>query len=209
MRLRTTGSRNLRGRTGGGPDVLWVSVTAVGFLVLTALVAAMARSATARWERQKRASRAPRPEAVPTPTRHGGTTARLSGAVGRAAVSISGRTGASRRAVTAGLMTAGQQVQSRVRPWPQRFGAVASVVQHHRIRKAGSTRADVLAPSVDAGQVNRVDHATPTRSTRSRQDGEAILRRTRRRALRFVHRHNRRQDPLVLRSDIDGGPTSR
>ncbi|MGY1750239.1 hypothetical protein [Modestobacter sp. SYSU DS0511] len=40
--------------------VLWLAVTLVGFLVLTALVIAMGTQSTARWEAEKRAASAPR-----------------------------------------------------------------------------------------------------------------------------------------------------
>ena len=72
--LRTTGSRNIRGRTGGGPVVLWLTLTVVGSLVATALAIALARSSTARWEQEKRAARAARRASVAvsmTATRRG------------------------------------------------------------------------------------------------------------------------------------------
>ena len=60
----TTGSRNTCGRTGGEPVVLWLTVTAVAFLVATALVIALARGSTARWEREKRAASASLPASI-------------------------------------------------------------------------------------------------------------------------------------------------
>jgi hypothetical protein len=47
----------------GASVMVWLFVTAVGFLAVTALVMGLARSSTAEWEREKRLSRAPKRDA--------------------------------------------------------------------------------------------------------------------------------------------------
>jgi hypothetical protein len=45
----------------------WPALIVVGFFLMTALVIALARSSTARWERDRRAARAPWPDGVAPP----------------------------------------------------------------------------------------------------------------------------------------------
>ena len=49
---------------GGEPVVMLLTVTAVAFLVATALVIALARGSTARWERENRAASASMPASM-------------------------------------------------------------------------------------------------------------------------------------------------
>lgn len=83
----------------------WAIVSLIGFVLVTSLVIAMARSSTARWEREKRAPRAPLPPPVaPREPADGpavswsGARARAAGVVVRARAAIRVPTGHGRRA---------------------------------------------------------------------------------------------------------------
>lgn len=160
--LRTTGSRNIRGCIGGGPVVMGLTLTVVGFLVATVLVTVLARSSTARWERARRAARK----------------------------------------------------QVRARPSPKLRGILRST------SRGGGTKGRVPDPPVDDEGTDGAVPLVPERPRgaqavgRDTADGVAsrsYFRRTprfpRRRALRFLHRHDRSQVPRVPHPDSDESPT--
>lgn len=121
----------------------WPTVSAVGFVLVTALVIVLARRSTARWEREKRSDR-PRPA---TPV----GISRL--AAGRAAWSARARAGASHVALRG---RAGDR-EARVRPVPDGVaptGAAAGTRGARRVRRVRRVRrriADRLAHRHDDG----------------------------------------------------------
>jgi hypothetical protein len=158
----------------------WVVVTAVGFLVLTALVIALARSSTARWEREKRMARVPRhpapPPSLPERAAHG-----VRGAVVRwtvTAVHLRTPLPAPLNAVAGLLVTTTRQAVARVRPGPEHDQPLA-----------------VEAPAEPTGPVDDV----PPRGAHSRRG----------RALRLLHRQDPGDDAPVAPAGGDGSPTAR
>jgi hypothetical protein len=155
----------------------WLMLTAVAFLALTGLVIALARSSTARWERQKRAVRAPRaapPPSLPERAAHG-----FRGAVVRwtvTAVHLRTPLPAPLNAVAGLLVTTTRQAVARVRRAPGRDGQPA-------------------APEVAAQPAPPVD-GVPPRAARLR----------RRRALRLLLRHDSGEDAPVARAGGDDSP---
>lgn len=205
MQLRTTGSRNIRSRIGGGPDVWWPVVAVVGFLCTTAVVIALARSSTARWEREKRAARAARREAVAPPT-PAGVAARLRGTLVRGTAAArhgAASVGRPLKAVPGVLESTRQQVLSQRRPFRHPAAALRSVVGGARGRHAKPTEIEEPELPVDDGGAGGTDLPVPEPQPRGSR------RHARRRALPFVHRHDRRQDPRPLHSDVDEGPSPR
>ncbi len=98
--------------------MVWLISSAVGFIVVTAVVIALARSSTARWEREKRALRAPRGEAGNPAARPAGIAVRLPDPVVRTATAAL-RLGAPlgrRLEGVAGVLASRKQLLSRVRP---------------------------------------------------------------------------------------------
>jgi hypothetical protein len=158
----------------------WVMLTAVGFLVLTALVIALARSSTARWEREKRRARVPRrpapPPTLPERAAHG-----VRGAVVRwtvTAVHLRTPLPAPLNAVAGLLVTTTRQAVARVRPGPE----------HDR----------PLAAEVPAEPTGPVDGVPPL-GVQSRRG----------RALRLLHRHDPGDGAPVAPAGGDGSPTAR
>ncbi|SNR24160.1 hypothetical protein [Blastococcus mobilis] len=219
--LRTTESRNMRGRI-GGVVVSSLTLTAVGFVAVTALVIALARTSTARWEREKRLARAPRRPATPPRTPLAGMAARLSGVMARRVVAVL-RNPASLRAPLRGaagaLATAPKQVASHVPSAPRWWGNARSLVGE-RVRRAtratgrtasspvgddGAETPDPLAPerSPGARAVRRAGMATAAGPRFFRR----IPRHPRRPALGFLHRHHRTGNERVLHGDSEEGPT--
>jgi hypothetical protein len=189
-------------RTGGWTVVWWLTVTAVAFVVATAVVMALARSSTARWEREKRAARAPRREAVAPPTPSAGTGARVRGVLSGTAAAVrriaeSGRGAV--RAVIGVLVTARKGRLSSVRPSSQGFGTLRKVV--HRARNRSSRWLGTRAPIwlVGRGQADMVDPEPelPRTAQPVRRRGVRLPRRG---ALHLLHRHGRDQTPGVLQT---------
>src|SRR5688572_28863557 len=105
----------------GWPAVLTLTLIVTGFVVATALVIVLARTSTARWEKEKRPARAPRRPTVAGHAPFAATAARLPVAVARWVAAM--RSPASRRAplkvVAETLATAEKEVASRVGPFPR------------------------------------------------------------------------------------------
>ena len=214
--LVTTGSRNTRGRTGGGSVVLWLTVTVVGFLMATALVIALARGSTVRWERAKRAARAPLREAAAPPAPPTRAGAQLRGAVvrtGAAVLRIAAPGGRPMRAVIGVVGRARKQVLSRVRPLPQALVAVRSVV--HGVRRCSTRWTQTGAPDlpvdervVGEGGADAVLGPEPELTPAAPPVPQRSERLYRRRALRLIHRHDRGSDPRVLHQDNQESSTA-
>jgi hypothetical protein len=159
----------------------WVMLTAVGFLVLTALVIALARSSTARWEREKRVARVPRHPAPPPPSLPERAAQGVRGAVVRwtvTAVHLRTPLPAPLNAVAGLLVTTTRQAVARVRPGPEDDQPPAAE-----------------EPSQPTGPVDGV----PSRGAHSRRG----------RALRLLHRHDPGDGAPVARAGGDGNPTAR
>jgi hypothetical protein len=200
--LRTTGSRNSGGGVRGWADMWWLTVDAVGFLIMTALAIALARRSTARWENEKRAARATRRSDVTPRTPPGGPTAGLRSALVRTAAAASRVTapiGRPVRAATGVLVTARTQVSSRIAPAARRFGGLRPAVRGRRKEKAGRRKEKAGSLRAHGGG------AEPGVAPR------AVLPTPRlpiRRTLRFVPRHARRRDRRARSSDADQSPTA-
>src|SRR4051794_31088924 len=219
--LRTTESRNFRGRI-GGVVVVSLTLAAVGFVAGIALVIALARASTARWEREKRLARAPRRRAADPRPRLAAFAARLSRAMARRAVAAV-RHPASLRAplrdAADALATAPRQVASHASSVPRWWGNARSLVGEG-LRKVTRGTSRATSPARDDG-ADAPDPLTPRRSPgaravrRARKAGTAgprffrrIPRRPRRPALGFLHRHHRIESQRVLHGDSDEGPAA-
>src|SRR5688572_22168109 len=138
MLLRTTETRNFRGRTGGGPAVVALTLIALAFVVVTALVITMARRSTARWERAGRSARAPRREVIAPGAALAGDAARP-GTVRRRIVAAMGRTTSMRgllRGLAEILGAFPSVVASRVRPFLRPFAILRSSLRDGALGKA-------------------------------------------------------------------------
>ena len=161
--------------------MFWLSVTAVGFLLVTALVIWLARTSTARWEREKRAARAPRHDAGAEPA-PAGAAARLrralewaTGAVPRITGSTSGRV----RQV-AGVLTTPKRLLTHVPAVRPVLRPLTSAVRGAGIRRWTRTTTGVPDLPVETGEgggEGRVQQR-PAR---------------RRRPFRFPHRSHRKR----------------
>jgi hypothetical protein len=211
MSPRASGCRDPCGGTGGAAGMWTLTWTVLAFLVVVAGVIALARSTTARWERDKRAARAPRPEVVaPPPSR------------GAAVWPWRTRTGAPARGP---LEAVGQSLAST----PQRVARGVHDAQRlwHALRRGGAglrhpTGREALVrwvqaedPSVDDAEVFEAAVNAPRprrRAHRARRGlrthtsgpgaGRAIPRLAQQLAQRVVHRHGGH------RSDEHSGPAA-
>jgi hypothetical protein len=221
--LRTTGSRNTRGRIGGGLAVLSLTLIALAFVMTTALVMALARASTARWEREKRSARAPRRPAVAPRTPRTASALRFPVMIVRRAVAgLRGPASlrAPLKAVVDTVATTPKQVVSHVRPLPQLVGNVQSLIGQG-LRKAGWRKSRTAAALADD---DGTDVPVPLVRKRSpgareiRRDAMArvpgrrffrrIPRRPHRRTFGFLQRHDRTASPRILHRDGDDGPVA-
>lgn len=194
-----------------GAEVLELLAIVAGFLLLSGCVMAVARSSTARWERERRAARVPRRRAVPPPTPASGRGARLREAVASTAA-------AGRRAAAAGrapLEAVGRILRRPPRHSPRRPGTAPRTRGARRFGGLRRRTPDAWQPGT-RGQDPPVDGTEscdaapgvlePTREARPatgelREGGtdlgarRAIPRLTRRLATRLVHRHGRNDGP--------------
>lgn len=193
-----------------GPVVLLLTVTAVGFLVATAVVMALARSSTARWEREKRAARAPRREVVAPPMPPARTGVRLRGVPVRTAAAVRRIAASGRRpvrAVTGVLVAAGKGGLVSVRPSPRAFGTLRKVVHRARNRSTRWLRTHAPNRVVEEGGSGMVhpEPGPPQTAQPVRRRAERIPRRG---ARRLIHRHDRDQTPGVLQTDSERNQTA-
>ena len=202
--------------------MLSLTLITIGFLLATAVVMALARASTARWERDKRAAVAVRADgsARRTPadgSAPGGPLARIR--AGLAAL----RDGVARRlpvAVLGRLVPTGvRRRTSRLRRRMLRL--LPSALSGGRLRRGRRTESRSPGPPVE-GDGDGVDTTRapgpPRAATGVRADGVAttaglrLLRRAvprgRRRALAFLHRHGKGRDRHLPQDDRDGSPTA-
>jgi hypothetical protein len=190
--LRTTGSRNIRGRIGGWAAVVSLTLTAVGFLVMTVVVIALARSSTSRWEKARRAARAPRRKVVaPRRARATGASRRPGAALRKAVVTIRRPAPPVPRpeAGTGGPGTAPEAAAADAGPFLRRLGTLPSSLSARTFRSTKGRRSRRRPPGVASG---------PAPSARIP-----------RLARRSPHRRDPTEDPQVVRADVDDSPTAR
>jgi hypothetical protein len=179
--------------------MLWVSGTAVAFVVLMLGVSLLARSSTARWERDERARRARRRRAVAPRAAPPGAAVRLRQAVVRAAGPGVRAARVPLTALAPILTTARAQVLAR-----RRF--VPHVRQAHRSAERGG--------GASAGGVNGVATRDPepgrgpqegrpgSRAARVRHGfGQGLRHPARRLPSRLMHRHALRRSPTGAEKD--------
>ena len=207
----------------GVSAVVSLALVVVGFLLATAVVIALARASTARWERDKRAAVA---------IRAGGSTRWSppsgSGPAGLIATTRSGlaavRGRASRFTPVAVLARVlperARRPASAVRPIRRLVRVLRPSLDGGRSRLGRWTRSRAPAVPVDGdtGEPALAPERTPA-ATDVRADGVAgaagrrLLRRTvprgRRRALAFLHRHEGGRAPHVPQEDRDESPSAR
>jgi hypothetical protein len=174
--------------------MLWPTVSAVGFLLMTALVIALARSRTARWEREKRAARAPRDRRAAPPRTPARSAARLRAELERTAAAVG------RAAV-------------RTRAMPQAVGRMPAVAR----KLAASRMSTAHRPAVRVAGTGK-EGAPNTRTAPGRRRlrrgvarhglGRATGRLPRRLAARFVNRHDGAPAPQERQAGADGSTTA-
>jgi hypothetical protein len=202
--------------------VVTPTLIAVGFLVATAGVMALARGSTARWERDKRASVAARAEGSVRRTSPAGSAFRRPGALTRRGAAAL-RSQASRlppvRVVAGLLPKAAKQGSSRVRPIRRLVGDLRSWLSGGKVRGERWTKLRSAAGPVDGDAADTALAKEPTPvATGSRGDAVAraarrkvwqrTVRRAPRRALAFLHRHEDSRDARIPHEDSDQSPTA-
>jgi hypothetical protein len=204
--------------------MLWVTVSILGFFLMTALVIAVARSGTARWERENRATNAPRPDEAGARARRARGGARLraeltrrGATVGCAVVRIRPTPQAAIRMLAVGRVRARGLVLAVGRTGISR----RSAARHPGTREAGAREAGArVRPAVREGADGAAPPApaAPDRRARARRGLRRGARRPdlapgpgrlpRRLAVRFLHRRDRQPDPQEPRVAADGGTTT-
>jgi hypothetical protein len=200
-----------------------LTLIAVGFLVATALLIALARTSTARWEQDKRASAAVRAGvSARRTTSSAGSAFRTPRAMARRGVAALRRQ-TSRfppwKVLARLLPTAMKQVRSRVRPIRRLVGVLRSPLFGGKFRGGRWTKSRSPAQRVDGdgGEMalgpNPSGAATGIRSNGVARTGDPKLLRStvpraRRRALAFLHRHEEPQDARIPHEDRDESPTA-
>lgn len=225
MSPRASGCRGLSGGTGGAAGMWSLSSIVVAFLLVSAAVIALARSSTARWERERAAARGRGREAVAPPAPHTGAAARLHRALGGAAPTARRPAAGPIRVLLRALspaLAASRHVARGVRTVPQRWDAVWHAGGSHRHPTEGEVVPRPMRaedPSADHGEMSgAVAHAPEpprtARLTRRRlragiahhDPSSATLRLTHQLAAWVVHRRDKRRPPPL--SDEHSGPAS-
>ena len=159
--LRTTGSRtSLRLHPGGEGAMASLTLIAVGFLVALAVVIALARGSTARWERAKRASVARRVDVPPRAASDGSAVLPRSPVVRRGLAVLSGRASRLARII-------------RQRPWGHRqirrlgaFSPFGNELRTTRWRKGRPSAAESRGDGCAADAIPEPRRAPPARAPR-------------------------------------------
>jgi hypothetical protein len=152
--------------------MLTLTLIAVGFLVAVALVIALARGSTARWERVKRASVAVRADVPARPTSSAGSAVRVRSSMLRRGVAVLlGEAARLPRAIWRGM--------GRPRPI-RRLGALRSSLFGPKLRTARWRKSRSPDLPVQGDGAGKPHARRPLRATAARAP---------RRALAFVHRH--------------------
>jgi hypothetical protein len=201
-----------------------LTLIGVGLLVATAVVIALARGSTARWERDKRAPVAVRADLSARRTSSAGSASSIPGTKTRRGIAAL-RSQASRFPpvkILAQLLPKGmkQGTSSRVRPIRRLVGVLRSSLFGGKLRGRRWTTSRSPALPVDGDGADVALDPEPSRAaTDSRSDGVAsaarrkLLRRTvpraRRRALVFLHRHEDPEDARIRHEDSDESSPAR
>ena len=198
--------------------MLTLTLIVIGFLAATALVIVLARSSTARWEREKRAPVAPRYDHVragPGPSAGAARRAREAvrtmvtvvrdhGTVPVAVRAVAGRLVTTVREVGSRVRSSGVRPTSLLRGWLRRVRAV-------RGGPAGPLPVDT-AEGTSGAPVPRLPLPRRSGGRRAGAAGRRSFRRTSRRPHRrlreFFHRHDAVEDPQVRPVDSDQGPAA-
>ena len=195
-----------------------VTLIVVGFLLVTALVMAVARGSTARWERDKRAAVAARAEDAarrPAPT---GPALRMPGGVSRAVAALRRGVSRFRPGKALGLLRpeGGEEGTARGGPIRRRVGALRWSLSGRRLRSARWTTSRAPAARIDGEPAETAAAPDPSRAVAgARNDGVdtgTLLRRAvpraRRRAPAFLHRDTEPKDERIPRDDRNESPTA-
>jgi hypothetical protein len=169
-----------------------LTLTAVGFFVMTVVVIALARTSTSRWEKARRAARAPRPKVVARRRTRATGASRRPGAVLRKAVATIRRPAplvARLEGGAGGLGTAPEAAAARARPFLRRLGTLRSSLSARTFRPTKRRRSRRRPPVVPSD---------PAPSARI----PGLARRS-------PHRRDPTEDPQVVRADVDDSPTAR
>lgn len=205
-----------------------LTLIAVGFLVATALVIALARASTARWEQDKRALAAVRADISARRTSSASSAFRIPRELTTRGVAAL-RNQTSRfppwKVLAQLLPTDTKRATSRVRPLRRLVGVLRPLSGgKFRGGRWTKSRSPVLPVEGD-GDLGGAEGEMPLgpkpsgAATDIRSNGFArtadpkLLRsavpRARRRALAFLHRHEEPEDARIRHGDRDGSPTSR
>jgi hypothetical protein len=200
-----------------------LTLITIGFLVVTAVVIALARGSTARWERDKRAPVAVRADVSTRRTTPARSALRIPGATTRRWVAA--LRGLAARfpsvKVAAQLMPkVGKQGTPPVRPIRRVVGVLRSPLSGGRFRGGLWTTSRSAAPPTDGDGADTAvgpkssraatgDPSNGASGTAARQLLRRTLPRARRRALVLLHRHDDPQDARVPHEDSDERPTAR
>ena len=200
---RTTGSPEHPRPHRGWAAVAWVTLILVGFLLATAVVVALARTSTARWE-ARRSARAPRREVSASPGPPAADVAGLWETVVRGVVPASGRAAlrfTPLKVLAHSLVTTPRHVASRLPPIPRPSGILRPALRVRRHEKASTAHINLQALPVqdDAPDTTPpVPMTSPGSQTMRRGDVPGPPRRRfrrtpsvpRRRARSFFHRQD-------------------
>lgn len=200
-----------------------LTLIAVGFVLATALVIALARSSTARWERDRRAAVAARAADSTPRTPADGAVLGRPGAMARAGLTAL-RDRASRfRAVRAlaPLLSRGRERGiARLRSMRRLRGVLRSSLRRDGVRPGRRTTGRSPGPSVDGDQVDGALPSAPSEAVTDvggtgvgkaagRRLPRRIVLRGRRRALAFLHRDEESHAAHVPREGSEESPAAR
>jgi hypothetical protein len=191
--------------------VVWGTLTAAGFVLVTAMVIALARSSTARWEREKRSPVAPVPDAVPPRRPLAVPAAWIPGAVARR---IAGATGGSTSRVPPRAVA--RRILSRMHQMGRALGRLPSSLPA-AVGRWRPSPGRSATPSLSEGTPDPAVPPAPRRSRGPRAlrghhlhggAGRRLLARTSRlphpHLRERFHRHDRRSEgPQALHADSD------
>jgi hypothetical protein len=159
--------------------MVWLFVTAVGFLAVTALVMGLARSSTAEWEREKRLSRAPQRDAAAVSPPPAAGAVRLFRASLRTAAAAPRVAGALAGSLRQGLgdLPQPRRLLSRLSPVRRALGTLGAAAPGRLIRRwtRGTSGVGDLTDGNEQGGGAVVEQ--PVRRPRTRRSSGILRRR--------------------------------
>lgn len=197
MPRRTTGCRNAVRLHQGERAVVSLTLIVVGFLVSTAVVMALARRSTARWERDRRAPVAARVELPDRRAPSTGAAPGIPGAVIRTVAALRSRMSRVPPVPVLGrLLAEGSRWVARARPVRRLRAVLRSLPSVARILYRWRTPTRSAAPPVEgdegegsgAGEASRATPGTDVVGAAERTTDRRSVPRARRRAPAFLHR---------------------